>query len=367
LGDQIKNKVLNIRNSNIELLRIIAMLIIVMFHYSFHSGFPFDSNMTVNKLFIQIFGFGGKVGVDIFVIITGYFMVKSKFRINKLIKLLGQIWFYSLIILIFSVYQNIDVLNPINIIHSILPLGQTNWFANVYLILYILIPIINIIINKIRKVVYLGILLMLTILWFFIPTIMNLWPNLHHYYLGFSQLKEFIYLYALGGYIRLYGDGVSKKISFSLIGVGLLGILMGIILIDILSVYDNTYLHKVFYFTAEDNGFFTLLLGLGLFLYFKGLNIPYSLCINNLAATTFGIYLIHDNELFRYYLWQHIFHSNSHYTSPWLFIYAIYTVLLVFFCCAAIDFIRGYFIERRLLKYLNPVLDKWQIMIDRYI
>ena len=56
-----------IRESNFELLRIISMLLIVGHHYAIYSGFAFTENISVNKLIVQFFAIGGKVGVNIFI------------------------------------------------------------------------------------------------------------------------------------------------------------------------------------------------------------------------------------------------------------------------------------------------------------
>ena len=65
------------RASNIELLRIISMILIIMHHFSVHGCFPFTPDLTFNKVFLQVFGLGGKAAVVAFVMITGYFMVSS--------------------------------------------------------------------------------------------------------------------------------------------------------------------------------------------------------------------------------------------------------------------------------------------------
>lgn len=63
------------RNSNIELLRIIAMFLIVMHHYSIH-GFDTSALQEMpDRLVVDWFMAGGKVGVVIFVLISAYFMV----------------------------------------------------------------------------------------------------------------------------------------------------------------------------------------------------------------------------------------------------------------------------------------------------
>lgn len=74
------------RNSNIELFCIILMLVIIAHHYVVNSGITtcYDvSDITPNMIFLQLFGFGGKIGINCFTLITGYFMVKSKWSLRK--------------------------------------------------------------------------------------------------------------------------------------------------------------------------------------------------------------------------------------------------------------------------------------------
>ena len=73
----------NIRNSNLELLRIITMLLIVAHHYVVNSGLfqiggPIKSDlMSLKSMFLLVFGAWGKIGINAFVLITGYFMCTS--------------------------------------------------------------------------------------------------------------------------------------------------------------------------------------------------------------------------------------------------------------------------------------------------
>ena len=89
-------KIIKERSSNIEMLRIIAMLLIVMHHYSLHSNFQFDpTSIQLNHVFVQSLQVGGKIGVAIFVIVMGYFSVYSGYKKTKAIKLWAEICFYS--------------------------------------------------------------------------------------------------------------------------------------------------------------------------------------------------------------------------------------------------------------------------------
>lgn len=70
------------RNSAFELLRIIAMMAIVICHFATHGGFDFDTTtVTVPKLWWYFMEMGGNFGVNIFVLISGYFLIVSKNRV----------------------------------------------------------------------------------------------------------------------------------------------------------------------------------------------------------------------------------------------------------------------------------------------
>ena len=74
------------RDSNFELFRIVLMLLIVAHHYVVNSGISqlYDFNhITGNMIFLQLFGFAGKIGINFFVFITVYFMIKSQFKFRK--------------------------------------------------------------------------------------------------------------------------------------------------------------------------------------------------------------------------------------------------------------------------------------------
>lgn len=90
-----------IRNSNIELFRIISMLVIVAHHYVANSGVINEivgiTEPQLKDYFLLIWGWGGKTGINCFVLITGYFMCKSQITAEKFIKLLAEVEFYNIL------------------------------------------------------------------------------------------------------------------------------------------------------------------------------------------------------------------------------------------------------------------------------
>ena len=102
------------RSSNLEILRIVAMLIIIAHHYVVNSGIVqlYDySNITANMIFLQFFGFGGKMAINIFVLISSYFMFQYKLTWKKVLKLYLEVKFYAIVIYIIFVITGYDVLS----------------------------------------------------------------------------------------------------------------------------------------------------------------------------------------------------------------------------------------------------------------
>ena len=81
------------------------MFVIVAHHYVVDSGlieFYNYSDIASNMIFLQSFGFGGKIGINCFMLITGYFMVKSEWNLCKFVKLFLQVEFYKIVIYLLS-------------------------------------------------------------------------------------------------------------------------------------------------------------------------------------------------------------------------------------------------------------------------
>ena len=109
---------MKIRESNYELLRIISMIFIIVWHLITHSGLEMNSTGSTN-FFINLLMLLSIFHVSVFMLITGFYQSKSKFKLQKLLSLLIEIGFYNLIINTFFYvsgivkYTNIDYLKSI--------------------------------------------------------------------------------------------------------------------------------------------------------------------------------------------------------------------------------------------------------------
>ena len=353
------------RASNIELLRIISMILIIMHHFSVHGCFPFTPDLTFNKVFLQVFGLGDKAGVVVFVMITGYFMISVSFKLHKFAKLVGQIWFYSIAMLGVAMGLGLDTVTSRNMMLALLPIGAMSWFAQNFLVLYLLTPVINRVLHWLQHTYYVILLVVSTVIWFLMPTVLNLWPNVPHTTFGFKHIFSFIVFYSMGAYIKLYGSHITKKIGIIFTAIGFVGAFLGDILVDVLAMTNPAYMKQIFYFTQNDYGFFQLLLGIGLFIIFLKAKINYRPWINVIASTTFGIYLLHDNKLFLHYMWDNVLATYQYYDSILLPLYAILVVVLIFVIGMIVDYMRLAFIEKPIMNRITLYIESSQSWMEK--
>ncbi len=336
------------RQSYFELLRIVLMLMIVAHHFFVHGGFSYADGNLCNRIFLLFFGSGGKIGVSVFLLISGYFLIKGGFHIRKLIRYVLQIWTYSLAILGVAFFLHIWSGSTREWIRYVLPLGYMNWFAHYYLLLFLFVPFLNVMLLHFDKILYKRFLLLGFFLWYLIPTVTGLVGM--RLDMGASLLLDFFYLYALGAFIRLYGQEYRMKNAMSKAALGY----AAIVLLDFLiTKFPLRHIKGHLFYFAELNSVLVLGVAVCLFLAFKQLRIGHSQWINRIAATTFGIYLLHDNDLLRKWIWQDTLQVSQFYTSEWFPLYAIGIVLFVFCVCGILDFLRIRFLETYYLRWIE--------------
>lgn len=324
------------RDSNIELLRIIAMLMIIAHHFAVHGGFFFQNRqITGNMLFLQWLSIGGKIGVNLFVLISGYFLAAaSEIRIQKAVKLWLQIFFYSVVIYLIFCLTGLTGFSVRGLVEALFPiLSKQWWFASSYFLLYLLSPVINRGLRKLSQKKHLLLLAVLAVFWYGIPVFTWLPERLR-------DLLWFVFLYCISGYLRRYNSAEKQKAGTWLtIGTGLLLLSFGyaVFLLDFLVKYQDRY--ETAYFQTWQ--ILMLLTAIPLLLGFVRLKVKNSSLINKLAAASFGIYLIHDSNYVRYFLWQDLLNSAAYRDSAVLIPYAIGAVILVYLVCMVLESIRS--------------------------
>ena len=128
------------------------------------------------------------------------------------------------------------------------------------------------------------------------------------------------------------------------LGAGLHYYLVGLsILSVILCAWLGDKLGKniAFYFVTDSNTFLAVATGISSFLFLKNLKIRFSKVINTVAASTFGVLCIHaSSDTMRQWLWKDVLDNVGHYSTDFMPLYAIGSVLAVFIVCFVIDQLR---------------------------
>lgn len=313
------------RNSALELLRIIAMMAIVFYHYNVHGVVTDPVNIVPLKYVRDMFMICGALGNDIFVLISGYFMVTSRIRLKKIFRVYAEVFFYSFaILLLFLFILPFPTMEPVEalkaVIRSIIPIEYSNtWFATAYVGLMIISPLLNKFIKSISKSTYQKTLIVLFIIFSFVQTFL---PSSGY---GNGNMGWFIFLYLVSGYVRLYGNEMKKHNHvFGIIFFATLLVLSSVTLnfLAQLTGLEIIGSHTTYFY--KNSCLLEFGLALEIVLFFIDLKPFISKPINLIASATFGVYLIHDNPLMRPYLWKSIFQNQLFYVGGGLDIPAPY-------------------------------------------
>lgn len=340
----------NTRKTNLELLRVISMFMIILHHFTRYSGFSFSvENAFGNRIIVDILSMFGKLGVTLFIMISGYFYDKASFKLNKFLKLLITVWIYSMIGLTIGILTKSNQLGLINFAKSLFPvtLGQY-WFITCYILIYLFSPYVKTIIDKMERKDLKHMLIIAFIIWSVIAVV----PKAKTF------TNEFIILeliYFIGAYIRKYDVNIlnNKKRILCITGI----ILCMVIIMVILEILSN-----YIYILKNNDGYirrfndlsspFIIVLTILIFNIFKNINIRCSNVINLLASTTLGIYLIHENIFLRKVIWQKLFVVIPKTNVLSLCLAGLLETVVVFAICACIDII----IQNTIIKLMNKLI-----------
>ena len=330
------------RNSSIELLRIVCILCIVMRHYIAQQPTWWDRWATMdygfNVLFLQLVGTPGQIVNGIFLLITGYFMIKSKVDFKRVIKLILEMFLYSWIIALIVYVFKLQPFSLKEAVKALVPVWfGYNWYVCCYVILCCFIPFINPFLNSLDKDKYKKLVVVSVLIWSVVRTFKG------ENYMGKSiSLDRFIVMYLMGGYIRLHGITLKRfKNWWRVFWLSLIVLLMLTLALSvgghILKI--NLLMNRALYFSYGPSIFITLS-SIALFMAVINSKPFYSPFINKIAVSCVGVFMIHHNPLLKRVLWD-VISPNAAYTySPWLPVHLIVKSVIVFVGCVVIDQIR---------------------------
>lgn len=360
-----------VRESNYELLRIIAMFFIVVWHVIIHGNLLASTtgklNLLINALELFII-----VHVSIFMLITGYFQSKSKFRFKKLLLLILEIWFYNFFINTFLLlsglvkYTNAEYLSQIMFYNF-----SSYWYIQCYIIVYLLSPFLNRLINNCsRREIKILIIILLCCFSIFPSLTFNLSYNATG-----STLEHYILLYFIGAYINKYhlndtflNKFTVRKKRIVYLFIYFLTWLFNFSLFYLSSRLSNTNSSIVQYICSflQFTKFYysrplVIIQSLSIFMLFGTFHFKNKI-INKISGLTLGIYIIHEAIYLKsnLYIWLGI-DGNGVINQKFIIVKVFVVSLIIFTGCLLLDLIRekifNLLLKLKMIKKLEKKLD----------
>lgn len=290
------------RASNIECLRCIAMLFIILNHCILNIATK-RLSLDVEPINFCLTDFAYQVvynGVNIFVLISGYYLVKTTRNTTnweKVTKLWLSVFFYSVIIYICSIGIDWESFDLQKLIHILMPIRYDSyWFITQYLGLYIMSPFLAKWARSMSKQEYKTML----VSFFIITSIIQL-QGLKG---GFS-LIWFLFIFMFAGYIQLW-ENESITIKKWNTYAGIIFIFISALLFLISFPINGKTLNIVSYLGFY-NGPLLFIASVSLFLSFRKMKESKLLmAISKLSPYMFGVYLVHENPIVKEHLWSYL-------------------------------------------------------------
>ena len=353
----------NNRLSNFEFIRIVAMFLILIFHYAIHGLLPAVGTKTIAAKFLTLYLCTiGPIGVVLFVLLTGYFMIDKKINLKHFFSIAIETIFYSYVILIISSLfcKDYIVLTPKLIYKSIFPILTGHyWFVTAYLVLYLTIPLINKLFDVLDKTTLKKYLLLFMLIWFVIPLFG------YNIKLGSSSLTFFICLYYIGAYIKRYGMPFFENKRNAIIAI--------ILCQGISCLYEIPYMIIHYYnenfikHLSSYHSILTVITAIFIFMLMKKINIKYNPVINYFSSSAFGVYLLTENMITREVLWIDIFHCNYSSGILYLFFNMMFAVTVSYLVCTLIDKLRVKIFKQHPVNFVDNIYNKIYAKVIKFI
>lgn len=342
-----------------QLLRIIAALFVLSYH-TVNATIDINALELPSRFIMTGLFFGmGRISVNIFVIISAWFLCKYNFKLERITNTWLSTIFYTVPIAITFVY--FGKADLVYLITNMFPVFfQPLWFITTYVFLLFLTPLLNLILSKYEKRKCRNMIIFLSVL-FVLP--MTFLPRVRGAF--YSEVGWFCVLYLITGYLRIYQPLKivnNKKICLLVFIISYLFIISWYILYyDVPYKFLSNYLEfagityaSFLNFTSSLPSFFA---SFSFFFLFKNMNITkLNNVINYISKTSLDVYILLSlkgpSDLI---FWVDIFDLDVYINSGNIFMNVTIVIIAAFVITSLIGRIRIYIVDK--IMQLMPKLD----------
>lgn len=335
------------RNSGIDLLRIVSMLLVIVLHCLGIGGAgEYAPPHTVQNGILWLLTAACYGAANLYALTGGYVGICAKQRGERLLELWLQVFLYSVTIFAierlrgggapFSWKQLVSLLLPVT--------TNRYWYFSAYFFLYALLPFLNPFLQRLEKKRFRLLLAVLFALFCF-----GGWFSDRMEAFAFSTDGGYspvwlIALYCAGAYLRRFEEKPDKRKKYLALGGYALFTLLtwgSMLLIDLASdllLGRQIAKRTMFYSYLSPT---VTLASVCLFFFFSQLEIRRGKkLLTGISATTFGIYLIHTHPDFSARYLDNFFLKFTDCSFVGFLALILLYALLLFAFCAAVDYAR---------------------------
>ena len=335
------------RQANIELLRIVAMFMVVVLHYLVkgQAAVSLVDNPSVLNHVLWLVKALCIVTINVYVLISGYFLLKATWKISRVITLWLQTLVYSVGVPVvclllgmeeireWGIYDWINVIFPVQMEHY--------WFITAYVVMYLLVPVLSAGVKHMNQKQHLWVIVGLLCVFSLPKSILPIYIPTDRYGYDFGW---FVCLFLIAAYLRLYGISWlnQKRKAFAIYAIGILGIWCISVVCGFLArkgmplayMMDMAYCY---------NHLLVLIASVALFMGFLQVEMSsgkLTNIIHRVAPYTLGVYLLHENLALRT-KWQ-FWAGVEAVRDTWSVMpHMIFTAIAVFIAGVMVDVVRA--------------------------
>ena len=326
------------RLENLDALRSVAMLLIILWHFGYNTldGLSMTGCGLLNFFCIDAAMLFAALGVNVFVLISGYFLVQKAFNLQRILRLWLEVLFYSVLFSALGWILGKEPLNARSVFVALFPvLNNRYWFIAPYLGMVLLAPFLSKTALALTQKQYQWLLVVLVCICCTF-TLGFPYGNIMGAGNGYSLLW-FICLFFWGGFLRRFDPFPGRK-KLRIVFI------LAALLVYLFYIGKGLWRWKAGENVLPEfsaNNSFAFPLAVLLFLLFLKKTPPYrpfTRALASLAPCTFGIYLIHDHPVVRQLLWEDGWaRTGIDSGSPWLIPAMLLACCLIFLICAGMD------------------------------
>ena len=359
------------RKSNFELLRIVAMCMIVLHHVAVHGvmhvnegGYAYEVwrvGSLANKVWTCLLVPGGEVGVALFFMITGYFCyAKSKVSVRRVVL---ETWFYLTLTTVICLCLSDQEYTFAETLHAVkrllMPIaGSGYWFATVYVVIILLLPYVNQRLGSMSVRGLFRFLVLVLVLWY-------AWGRVGPYY----DFIRGLFFYALGTWLgrsdRLRSMPGTLCVVLFVLGWTLCAAAQYVVA-EQTGLQDDAAVLMVEGATLVRTTVAVPTCAICLFSLFSSLHMGSREAINKLASCMFGVYLIHDAPLVRHLLWEGDTGWGTRlFANAWFPVTSLALAIAVLVACVVVDVLRQRFVEPPLMRLADGILARIELSLTK--